>query len=461
MDGGDFTDGPRQSGDRRGLGSGASAQLEDRYAASIGDRGVLEPLIIATSLQFGVLCRFTAYVAIDRAAVVNEGGELHQVTQPVEMPAGWDAARELSEVCMLSPLMASPDECYELAGPPSMSAPASSRRGRMFALKAALAPPSPSSALAYRKAVPPVPPPPSPSTTERLMERRRELGGYELLEELGDDGHGTRYRGQDQRKRPVLVRLLEKPVAFAAAGELAAVEKALKGLKHAGIVPILKLVTILPSGPVIAVVSDYVVGATLAERFAGTEPLDPRAAAQFVLALAEALEYAGGRGVIHGNLTPDHILIGDNGQPRISGFGLLRLECRPDVSCATVRTYVAPEISQSPGAGPTAQSDVYSLGVMFYRLLTGVLPDRGLGNGDPVSPRVINPGVPAELEAICLKALAGELTARYGKASELAIALREFLGIKKRGLIGRLRGKPKAGTAPTPTEKEEREGFWK
>ena len=49
----------------------------------------LEQTIIATSLRFGVLCRFTAYVAVDRAAVVNEGGEVHQITQPVEMPAGW------------------------------------------------------------------------------------------------------------------------------------------------------------------------------------------------------------------------------------------------------------------------------------------------------------------------------------------------------------------------------------
>ena len=68
---------------------GQVRQLEDRYAAGRGDRSALEQTIIATSLRFGVLCRFTAYVAVDRAAVVNEGGEVHQITQPVEMPAGW------------------------------------------------------------------------------------------------------------------------------------------------------------------------------------------------------------------------------------------------------------------------------------------------------------------------------------------------------------------------------------
>ena len=68
---------------------GQVRQLEDRYAAGLGDHSALEQTIIATSLRFGVLCRFTAYVAVDRAAVVNEGGEVHQITQPVEMPAGW------------------------------------------------------------------------------------------------------------------------------------------------------------------------------------------------------------------------------------------------------------------------------------------------------------------------------------------------------------------------------------
>ncbi len=156
----------------------------------------------------------------------------------------------------------------------------------------------------------------------------------------------------------------------------------------------------------IAVVSEYAADTTLAERFAQTGPPHPRATAQFVLHLAEALEYAGVRSVLHGDLTPDHILTGDDGQARITGFGLSRLDCMPDVSCATVRVYVAPELLQSPGARSTAQADVYSLGVILYRLLTGVVPDRGLGSADPISPRVINPAVPVELEAVCLKALA-------------------------------------------------------
>jgi Ca-activated chloride channel family protein len=65
-------------------------QLEDRYAAGEGDRQAIEAEIVGTSLRFGVLSRFTAYVAVDRSAVVNEGGEVHRIVQPVEMPRGWE-----------------------------------------------------------------------------------------------------------------------------------------------------------------------------------------------------------------------------------------------------------------------------------------------------------------------------------------------------------------------------------
>ena len=68
---------------------GRIRQLEDRYASGDGDRTALEKAIVAVSLKYQVLCRFTAYVAIDRSQVANEGGTLHRITQPVEQPEGW------------------------------------------------------------------------------------------------------------------------------------------------------------------------------------------------------------------------------------------------------------------------------------------------------------------------------------------------------------------------------------
>ena len=95
------------------------------------------------------------------------------------------------------------------------------------------------------------------------------------------------------------------------------------------------------------------------------------------------------------------------------------------------------------------------------RLLTGVLPDCDPGNKLPASPCAINPQVPVELAAICMKALAADCATRYATAGELAAELREFLGIKKRGLIGRITGRSKAGPAAPTTEKGQRPDFWK
>ena len=165
--------------------------------------------------------------------------------------------------------------------------------------------------------------------------------------------------------------------------------------------------------------------------------------------------------MIHGSLTADNIRIGNDGKPRITGFGLARLDCGPAVSSATDRAYVAPELLQDPAARPTAQTDVYSLGVIFYRLLTGVLPDQHQGSGPRRPPRAINPQVPADIEAICMQAMAASPAERYATAGEFAADLRKVLGVKRPGLLGRITGrsKPKPGTPPSGAEG--REDFWK
>ena len=283
--------------------------------------------------------------------------------------------------------------------------------------------------------------------------------GFDLFGPIGEDAHGTVYRANDNRKRSVVIRLLKKPFSVASPAAFAKLEKELKGLKHPAIVPILELIGDSRTGPVIAVVSDHLVAPTLTHWLSQAERLDLREAAFFVLVIAEALEYGGHRLVIHGSLTPDHILISDDGKPRITGIGLASLDCGPDMSCATVRMYVAPELLRAPGARPTVQTDVYSLGVIFYRLLTGVLPDRDEGNKQPQSPRAINPLVPVELEEICKKAVAADPVARYATSGELAADLRKFLGINKRGLLERITGRsrPEHGAPPTSGKAAARE----
>jgi hypothetical protein len=77
--------------------------LEDRFVIGDGDREALEKEIVGLSLRFGVLCRFTAFVAVDRSEVVNEGGRQHRVTQPVEAPAGWEMLGDCAAAAAGSP----------------------------------------------------------------------------------------------------------------------------------------------------------------------------------------------------------------------------------------------------------------------------------------------------------------------------------------------------------------------
>lgn len=107
---------------------GQVRKLEDRYVAGQGNLNELEKAIVATSLEFGVLCRFTAFVAVDRADVVNPGGQVHRITQPVELPDGWAAAPAASRGPiraystrlhgMMPPLAVGPVDACELAMSP-------------------------------------------------------------------------------------------------------------------------------------------------------------------------------------------------------------------------------------------------------------------------------------------------------------------------------------------------------
>ena len=186
----------------------------------------------------------------------------------------------------------------------------------------------------------------SPVESRRTVSNRLDLS---CSTRSAKTSTATLYKGRDRRKRLVMVRSLKKPVALGSARDFERLEKELKRLKHPAIVPILKLIGESRVGRVIAVVSEFSTAPTLSQRLNQSGLPDLREAAFFVLVLADALEYAGRRLMIHGNLTPSHILIGDDGKPRITGFGLASLECGPDVSCATVRVYVAPELLQIPG----------------------------------------------------------------------------------------------------------------
>ena len=176
----------------------------------------------------------------------------------------------------------------------------------------------------------------------------------------------------------------------------------------------------------------------------GSADLPGARAARYVKTIAEAIHYAHERGILHRDLKPSNVLIDANDQPRVTDFGLAKRlptpRQRTDLDaarCSARPNYMPPEQAAGERGQVGRRSDVYSLGAILYHLLTGRPPfvgetlDRHVaGRGrtqEPVSPRLLNPSVPRDLETICLKCLEKEPARRYQTARELAEDLERWL----------------------------------
>ena len=184
----------------------------------------------------------------------------------------------------------------------------------------------------------------------------------------------------------------------------------------------------------------YIEGQSLAARVARS-PMEPQEAATLVRAIAEAVEYAHQKGVIHRDLKPENVMLDAAGHPRITDFGLARQVQGDSHLTGTGQilgtpSYMPPE--QAAGKvddiGPT--SDVYALGAILYRLLTGRPPFQAANPLDtllqvlgqePLALQQLNPGVPLDLETIALKCLEKHPPRRYATAQELADELQRYL----------------------------------
>jgi eukaryotic-like serine/threonine-protein kinase len=185
---------------------------------------------------------------------------------------------------------------------------------------------------------------------------------------------------------------------------------------------------------------EFIEGADLGTKTRG-QPLPSRRAAEIVLALAEAIEYAHGQGVLHRDLKPSNVLLDARGAPRITDFGLAK---QLDQEANLTNTgemlgtpgYLPPEQASSRFGKIGPWSDVYGLGGILYCLLTGRAPFvagsttevlRAVAEQEPPSPRQLNSSVPADLETICLKCLEKDSSRRYSSAQSLADDLQRFL----------------------------------
>ncbi len=261
---------------------------------------------------------------------------------------------------------------------------------------------------------------------------------YQIIENIGEGGMARVYRGVDTKlNRPVAVKILYEQ--FAADPDFLRrfkqEAKAAAKLSHPSIVNVYDEGE---EGNIHYIIMEYVDGLTLKEIIRRDGRLKPAEAAQIILQICDALVHAHGQKIIHRDIKPQNIIITREGRVKVTDFGIARATVDATITYGKSLLgsvhYFSPEQARGYCADP--KSDIYSLGVVFYELLTGALPFSGESpisialkhlQEDIVPPGKLVEGLPAELEDIVVKAMHKDHNQRYAGAAQFRDELEGWL----------------------------------